>query len=114
MFKRALFPFLVKLLERGEERLVLAEFGRGGDLGGGGEALGDDIAEGIVGGGGVPDDEAEFTGFLEGKDREVAGAEQGGLLVDQQELGVDHGIGEVDGDTGAGGNLMQEIKGLSL
>ena len=46
----------------------------------------------------LADDEVEFLGFLHGEDGEVGGAGEDGLLVEHHELGVDHGVGEVDGD----------------
>lgn len=44
------------------------------------------------------DDEVEFLGLLHGEDGEVGGAGEDGVLVEHHQLGVDHGIGEVDGD----------------
>ena len=98
---------MVELLEGGEEWLVLVEFGGGSDFGGGGDAERDDLVEGIEGRGGAADEEVEFAGFLEGEDGEVAGAEEGGFVVDEDELGVDHGVGEVNGDGGLGEDFMK-------
>lgn len=99
-------PLLVKLLERGDEGVVgFQVVGRGYFLGGFQAGLDEGVqcSEEI---GVILDIEIEFAGFLEGKDREIAGTRDDAGVIEADELGVDHARGEIDLDGGLRGDAV--------